>query len=66
MKDFNSMEELYQYVLPALKIRARELTKEGKTMSESFIWESLIKCKWEKSKDLSLAEIINDILWFQK
>lgn len=66
MKDFNSIEELYNHVLPALKIRAKELKKIGKNFDENHIWNHLIRTKWMKAQDLSLAEMINDILYFGK
>lgn len=66
MKDFKSIDELYQHVLPALKIRSKELKKVGKLVDENYIWNALVKTRWINATDLSLAEMINDILYFEK
>lgn len=63
--EFNSIEDLYKKVLPALKIKKREMNKKGIEKSESDIFNHLIKIKWSKMINLSLNEIVNDILNYQ-
>lgn len=62
---FNSIKDLYKKVLPALKIKKREFEKKGIKKSESDIFNDLIKNKWSKMINLSLNEIVNDILNYQ-
>lgn len=56
--DFNSLEELYKRVLPALRIKSSE-TKE---VTEQDIWDYLAKTKWNIATNLTLYDIVNDIL----
>lgn len=60
--EFNNVEELMQRVMPALKIRKRELRKIGSTLDEKEIWNYLINHYWKDSYNLSLSTIVNDIL----
>ncbi len=64
-KEFNSVTDLYNRVLPALKIKKRELIKKGINKSEKEIFEDLAKTKWIKGTNISLNEIVNDILNYQ-
>lgn len=63
--EINSIRDLYKKVLPALKIKKREMKKKGIEKSEIDIFNHLIKAKWSKKVDLSLNEIVNDILNYQ-
>ena len=59
---FNSTYELYNKVLPALRVKRRELNKKGKNVKENDIFLSLIKDKWKEETNLTLNEVVNDIL----
>ena len=59
---FNSAYELYNKVLPALRVKRRELNKKGKNVKENHIFLSLIKDKWKEETNLTLNEVVNDIL----
>lgn len=59
---FNSVKELYNKVLPALKTKKRQMQKKGISVKEIDIFNYLIKTKWRDSNNLSLNEIVNDIL----
>lgn len=59
---FNSAYELYNKVLPALRVKRRELNKKGKNVKENDIFLSLIKDKWKEETNLTLNEVVNDIL----
>lgn len=59
---FNSAYELYNKVLPALRTKKRELNKIGKTITEKEIFSSLIETTWKKRENLTLNEVVNDIL----
>lgn len=59
---FNSAYELYNKVLPALRVKRRKLNKKGKNVKENDIFLSLIKDKWKEETNLTLNEVVNDIL----
>ena len=60
--EFSSVKDLYIRVLPALKIKKRELIKKGINKSEKEIFEDLAKSRWIKGTNIALNEIVNDIL----
>ena len=63
MDDFNSLKDLYIKVRPALTIKKYELSKYGMVqIVEADIWNYLKKKKWMNTTDLSLSEMVNDIL----
>ena len=60
--EFNTLEELYKRVRPALHSKKQELTKFGYTnINEIDIWNCL-KEKWKNSINLTLFDIVDDIL----
>ena len=60
---FNSVNELYARVLPALKSKKKELVRSKiKYIDEKEIWTLLSNNTWRKDKDLTLADIVDDIL----
>ena len=61
--EFGSLKELYNRVKPALQTRVSEMRRMGYSyIKEEDIWNYLKEIKWKKSNDLSLHEMINDIL----
>ena len=60
---FNSITELYMRVLPALRSKKKELaiSKLG-FVTEKDIWDCLRETKWSKETNLTLFDIVNDIL----
>ena len=64
--DFNSLADLKQWVLPALRKKSSDFKRLGIDYSEEYIWLYLKQNKWMKSKNLSLNEIVNDILKITK
>lgn len=60
--EFNSVDELYNRVLPALNTRVQELSNLGVEVDSDDIWSYLISNKWKMSVDLTLFDIVNDIL----
>ena len=60
--EFQSIEELYQRVLPALRTKVHLLSKKGITfVVEEDIW-NLLMDKWKKGRGLTLFDIVDDIL----
>lgn len=62
--EFESVSELKNRVMPALKMKEERLKHEGFDISSEDIWFYLRQNKWIKSKNLTLNEIVNDILKF--
>ena len=60
--EFKDREELYKRVVPALKVKRRLLLKKGINVNENDIFEYLAKEKWSKSFNLTLSDIVSDIL----
>ena len=61
--EFNSLQELYQRIRPALRTRMRELHRLGYDyVKEEDIWNYLKETKWKTASDLSLSEMVSDIL----
>lgn len=61
--EFNSVEELYKRVRPALISKVRELKRNGiMFVKEEDIWNYLIESKWKTGNGLELFNIVDDIL----
>lgn len=60
--EFNNLFELKERVMPALRKKESDLKLQNFDITLDDIWNDLKLNKWSKSKDLSLNEIVNDIL----
>ena len=60
---FNSLEELYNRLLPAINTKVNELKCNGiNYIKVDDIWTYLKKYKWSKSSNLTLSDCVDDIL----
>ena len=60
---FESQEDLYQRLLPALKSKKKLLSIEGfKSVKKSDIWDYLRYNKWSNQTGLELCDMVDDIL----
>lgn len=60
---FGSLEELYKRIRPALKTKKEEMKRAGYIyIKEEDIWNYLKENKWINSKNLSLYQMVNDVL----
>ena len=60
---FNSKEELYQMIEPALNAKKSELDILGYPyIHKNDVWNYLIVNKWSKAHNLELNDIVSDIL----
>ena len=59
--NFNNLSELKDRVMPALSLKEDYFQKLGYNITSDDIWNYLSK-KWKKTNNLSLNEIVNDIL----
>lgn len=62
--EFKSIDELYKRVTPALYSKAKEIRNCGYNYVNSRdIWSYLVSHVWNKKNDLSLSELVSDILY---
>lgn len=59
---FHDVLELKQRVMPALRLRKRELNKQNIQLSEEEIWDYLVEHHFKNAYQLSLAKIVDEIL----
>lgn len=60
---FNTAEELYNRVLPALRSKANEFKRDHISyVSEKDIWNYLSRTVWNTKQDLEFYELIDSIL----
>lgn len=60
---FNSLEELYERLKPALLTKKEDMKRKGYDyIKEEDIWNYLKEVKWKNSKDLMLHEMVSDVL----
>ena len=61
--EFSSLEELYNRLKPALRTKMRELKENGYGyLKIEDIWNYLKEKKWIHSNNLSLNDMVSDIL----
>lgn len=59
---FNSLQELYIRLKPALLARVSELHRNGfNYITEEDIWNYFKENKWKRSNNLNLHEMVSDI-----
>lgn len=62
-ENFKTIPELYRRVLPALKSKRKELRiKKLGFITEQDIWNYLRRTKWRRDAELTLFDIVSDIL----
>ena len=60
---FETLEELYKRIKPALITKKNEMHRDGYIyIKEEDIWNYLKEIKWKDAKDLSLYDMTSDIL----
>lgn len=60
---FNSLKELYERLLPALRSKIKELKVNGYNyIKEEDIWNYFKKVKWTNCKTLTLYDMVDDVL----
>lgn len=61
--EFQNLKELYNRLEPALTCKVADLKRNGyKNTSKKDVWEFLANCKWISAEDLSLHQMVSDIL----
>ena len=60
---FNSTKELYDRIMPALRTKREEMRRHGYSyIKDEDVWNYLKEVKWVKANNLSLAEMVSDVL----
>lgn len=59
---FSNIEELKQRLMPALRLRKKELRKQNYQISEEELWNYFVNHFWRQSVQLSLSQMVEDIL----
>jgi len=63
MYEYKTQVELYQGLIPALNVKIKRLKKSNyKDITKEDIWNYLKETKWKNSIDLTLADMVQDIL----
>lgn len=66
-ENFGTLKDLYERVLPALKSKVKELKNNHLSfITEKDVWDCLRKNKWNGETDLTLYDIVNDILFIEE
>lgn len=61
--EFTSLQQLYKKLLPAFNVKKRLiLNTKYKDITNENIWSYLTETKWRNSYNLSLPEMVNDII----
>lgn len=60
---FNSLQELYERIKPALTTKKEEMKRVGiNYIKEEDIWNYFKETKWTRATDLSLYQMVSDVL----
>ena len=60
---FKSLEELYKRLIPAFNVKINDLRRNNiKNIQSEDLWNYLRNKSWNNSTNLSLGEMVNDIL----
>lgn len=63
MYEYKTQKELYQNLIPALNVKLRLLkNNDYHDITKIDIWNYLKETKWRNSIDLTLADMVNDII----
>lgn len=61
--EFSSLQELFNHIKPALNTKLREMKRNGYDYIKiEDIWNYFKEVKWTKASDLSISEMVSDIL----
>jgi len=63
MYEYKSQQDLYEGLLPAINVKLKMLkNSEYQYITKEDIWNFLKETKWKNSVDLTLGEMVNDII----
>ena len=59
---FSSLEELKKRIMPALRVRKRELKRTNINITEEELWNYFVDKYWKNAINLSLAKMVDNVL----
>lgn len=59
---FDSVEELYKRILPAINTKISELKRKNIFVNALDIWNYCVDVNWKNKKDLRIYKLVDDIL----
>lgn len=63
MQEYKNEKELYQALIPAINVKLKLLKKSKiNNIRKEDIWNYLKQTKWKNSTDLTLGEMVQDII----
>lgn len=63
MREYKSQKELYLNLIPALNVKMKLLKRNNyKNITREDVWSYLRDNKWKYSVDLTLADMVQDII----
>ena len=63
MREYKSQKELYLNLIPALNVKLKSLRRNNfKDITREDIWNYLRDSKWRYGVDLTLADMVQDII----
>jgi len=63
MREYRSQKELYLNLIPALNVKIKLLRRSNyKDITREDVWNYLRDNKWKYSVDLTLADMVQDII----
>lgn len=60
--EYTTQKELYNALLPAFRVKQRLINQTNNFISNEDIWLCLIDNKWRHSHNLTISEMVNDII----
>lgn len=60
--EFSSVEELKKRLMPALRLRKKELKRSNYIITEDELWDYFSKNFWSRATNLSLSKMVDDVL----
>ena len=59
--EFKNIEELKERMMPALRIRVKELKEKNYSVTVDELWEYFVRI-WQYHKNLTLYDLVDDVL----
>jgi len=59
--EFKNIDDLKNRMMPALKIRVKELKEKNYSVNEEELWNYFVGI-WQEEKNLTLADLVDDVL----
>ena len=60
--EYTSLAELYQFLIPAFNVKKRLLKFNNSDLTDEDIWQYLAVNKWKSSINLTISDMVNDII----